>query len=281
MVHRRQQDGGSSTSAASASSVSNTGSSASVTNTGTVTGTITASGSAGTSVHIGITGGPGFNPNATVVSTIPANGDPGEIVFTLPPPASSSYYKVAPGEYVTFGWNFSYLAYTPTSLTVSAACENGNTYPIGPSNGIIPGNAQNVTWYPYGYQTQNPGLPLAQAKYTLQIWGGSGGISQIPTPGYLAPNENLQFALYFPQAYTPLSSGAYLDLVLSHSIHSFSRLAMFGLQWRTRSVQGTSRFYSPLYHPPRRLPLGVHHSSQSLGLVALFHFFRHFIFGYH
>ncbi|KAF8554330.1 hypothetical protein OG21DRAFT_1412772 [Imleria badia] len=155
---------------------------------------------------IGITGGPGYNPNATHVASIAANGNPGEIVFTQPPLASPSFYKISPGEYVTFGWNFSYLAVTPTSITVSAACENGNTYPVGPSNGVIAGDAQSVVWYPYGWQTANPSLPLAQAEYTLQVFA-QGGPSAAATPGYLAPNDQLQFALYTPQPYTPLASG--------------------------------------------------------------------------
>ncbi|KAI6154070.1 hypothetical protein BKA82DRAFT_4447421 [Pisolithus tinctorius] len=131
--------------------------------------------------------------------TLPANAAPGQIVFTQPPLQSTSYYKIASGEYITFGWNF-------TGLYVSAACENGNTYPVGPSNGVIPGNAQSVVWYPYGYQTANPSLPLAQATYTLQIWGDQGP-SAAPTAGYLEANSELQFALYTPQPYTPLASG--------------------------------------------------------------------------
>ncbi|KAI6136171.1 hypothetical protein F5141DRAFT_1185226 [Pisolithus sp. B1] len=128
--------------------------------------------------------------------TLPANAAPGEIVFTLPPLQSTSYYKIASGEYITFGWNFTGLYVTPTSLTVSAACENGNTYPIGPSNGVIPGNAQSVVW-PY---------PLLKRTYTLQIWGDQGP-SAAPTAGYLEANSDMQFALYTPQPYTPLASG--------------------------------------------------------------------------
>ncbi|KAL4067246.1 hypothetical protein V8B97DRAFT_943023 [Scleroderma yunnanense] len=138
--------------------------------------------------------------------TIPANAAPGEIIFTQPLVQSSSYYKIASGEYVTFGWNFTQLYVTPMSLTVSAVCENGNTYPIGPTDGVIPGNAQSVVWYPYGYQTANPAVPLAQASYTLQIWG-DGGPSAAATPGYLDANSGLMFALYTPQPYTPLSDG--------------------------------------------------------------------------
>ncbi|KIL00805.1 hypothetical protein PAXRUDRAFT_821256 [Paxillus rubicundulus Ve08.2h10] len=189
---RRQQATSASTTVASVSSVS----SASLT-----------SASGATSLAIGITGGSGYTSGVTAsASSVPANGEPGMIVFTQPPLQSTSFYKIAPGEYVTFGWNFTYLAVTPSAITVSAVCENGNTYPIGPTNGVIAGNAQSVVWYPYGYQTANPSLPLAQASYTLHIWG-DGGESAIPTPGYLEPNSQLQFSLYTPQPYIPLTSG--------------------------------------------------------------------------
>ncbi|KIJ66481.1 hypothetical protein HYDPIDRAFT_109525 [Hydnomerulius pinastri MD-312] len=191
-LQRRQQQGGGGSSSTVAS----------------VSSAVSAS-SASSASPIGITGGPGYTSGATSASStssVPADGEPGMIVFTLPPLQSTSFYKIAAGEYVTFGWNFSYLAVAPTSITVSAVCENGNTYPIGPTDGVIPGDAQSVVWYPYGYQSANPSLPLAQASYTLHIWG-DGGESAIPTPGLLEPNSQLEFALYTPQAYTPLASG--------------------------------------------------------------------------
>ncbi|EGO05355.1 hypothetical protein SERLA73DRAFT_174471 [Serpula lacrymans var. lacrymans S7.3] len=144
--------------------------------------------------------------SGTPLPSIPATAGVGAISITQPPMQSTSYYKIAPSEYITFGWNFTDLYVTPTSLTVSAVCENGNTYPVGPTNGIIPGNAQSVVWYPYGYQTANPSMPLAQASYTLHIWGDSGP-SAAAQPGYLSPNSGLEFAMYTPQAYTPIDSG--------------------------------------------------------------------------
>lgn len=173
---------------------------------GTTTSPAPSVSSGSSSSRFGITGGPGFNSSATPVSSIAANGEPGLIVFTQPPLQSTSFYKIAQGEYVTFGWNYSYLAVNPTSITVQAACENGNTYPVGPTDGVIAGDSSSVVWYPYGWQINNPNLPLAQASYTLLIFG-QGGPSAAPTPGYLEPNSQLRFALYTPQAYTPLSSG--------------------------------------------------------------------------
>jgi hypothetical protein len=95
---------------------------------------------------------------------------------------------------------------TPTHLTVSAVCENGNTYAVGPTDGVIPGTATEVVWDVWAYQKGNPGVPLAQASYTLNIWGDRGQFA-LPRPGYLAKNNALQFALYTPQAYTSIEDG--------------------------------------------------------------------------
>ncbi|KAH7882479.1 hypothetical protein F5I97DRAFT_373646 [Phlebopus sp. FC_14] len=143
---------------------------------------------------------------AAPMPTIPQNAPAGLLTVTQPPQQSTSYFKIAENQPITFAWNFSYILATPTHLTVSAVCENGNTYPVGPTNGIIPGTATNVIWDTYSYQTSHPQLPLAQAKYTLKIWGDQGPDAP-RAPGYLTPNSALQFALYTPQPYTPIGSG--------------------------------------------------------------------------
>ncbi|KAG1742742.1 uncharacterized protein EDB91DRAFT_1051686 [Suillus paluster] len=163
-------------------------------------GTASASGSATVSGSASLVNG------STPLPSVSAGAPPGAITITMPPIQSTSYYKLAPSEYITFGWNFSSISVAPTSLTVAAVGANGYTYPVGPTDGVIPGNAQSVVWYPYGYQTADPSLPLVQASYTLHIWG-DGGPSAVPTPGYLAPYSGLVFAIYTPQAYTPLTSG--------------------------------------------------------------------------
>ena len=143
---------------------------------------------------------------ASPMPTIPQNAPVGLISVTQPPQQSTSYYEIAQNEPITFAWNFSYIIATPTHLTLSAVCENGNTYPVGPTNGIIAGTATSVVWDTYAYQTSNPQLPLAQAKYNLKIWGDQGPNAQ-PAPGFLTPNSAVQFALYTPQGYTPIASG--------------------------------------------------------------------------
>jgi hypothetical protein len=131
----------------------------------------------------------------------------GGLQFTQPAQtAAPSYYKIAPGQQVTFGWNLTSLYSTPQHLTVSAFCsDNGNTYPVGPTNGIIPGNAQSVVWDPWAYQTANPGTPLIMGSYTLSVWDDRGPTA-LAAPGLFSPNFQLRFALYTTQAYTPLAS---------------------------------------------------------------------------
>jgi hypothetical protein len=138
--------------------------------------------------------------------SIPATAPAGGITITQPPETATSFFKIATDQFITFGWNFTSILATPTHLTVSAVCENGNTYPVGPTDGIIPGTATSVVWDLYAYDQANPTRPLAQASYTLNVWDdrGSGAPRR---PGYMQPNFNLKFALYTPAPYTPLDDG--------------------------------------------------------------------------
>ncbi|RDB27523.1 hypothetical protein Hypma_003837 [Hypsizygus marmoreus] len=146
------------------------------------------------------------NTESTTRSRIPVSAPAGLLTITQPPQTATSFYKIAPSQLVTFAWNFSFIQATPTHLTVSAICDNGNTYPVGPTDGIIPGTATEVVWDIYSYQQNNPNTPLAQETYTLNIWDERGpGAAR--APGYLQPNTGLKFALYTPQAYTPLADG--------------------------------------------------------------------------
>ena len=149
--------------------------------------------------------------------------------FTQPPQtAAPSFYKFAPSQKITFGWNITSLSITPSQLTVSTFCSaNGNTYPVGPTDGVIPGTATQVNlfcitkaqdvlitvvtkvvWDPYSYQQAHPTQPLIIASYTLQIMDNH-GLTQLPVSGRFAPNTEMTFALYTPQTYTPLASKRY------------------------------------------------------------------------
>ncbi|KDQ60373.1 hypothetical protein JAAARDRAFT_126163 [Jaapia argillacea MUCL 33604] len=137
---------------------------------------------------------------------IPATAPVGGLTITQPPQAVVSYYKIAPDNPITFGWNFTNLIVTPTHLTVSAVGGNGNTYAVGPTNGVIPGTATSVVWDPYQYNQMNQGTPLVPGTYTLEIWDDRGPNAQ-EEPGYLMENSALQFALYTPGVSQPIGSG--------------------------------------------------------------------------
>lgn len=131
--------------------------------------------------------------------------------MTQPPAsASASYYKIAASNYVTFGWNLTSLYVTPTSLTVVASCsQNGNTYPVGPTNAagevenVIPGSSTQVVWSPFDYEQNGANVPLAAATYRLQIYDERGPTAA-QAGGRFSPYSGMEFALYRPQAYTPL-----------------------------------------------------------------------------
>ncbi|KAK0506447.1 hypothetical protein EDD18DRAFT_1374451 [Armillaria luteobubalina] len=144
--------------------------------------------------------------NSSTIS-IPASAAAGSLTITQPPTTVTSFYKIASNEMVTFGWNFTDVLVTPTHLTVSAQCDNGNTYPVGPaSDGIIDGSATQVVWDVYSYQKSHSDNPLPQATCTLLIQDER-GLGATRRGGYMNPNSEATFAFYTPQSYTPLSSG--------------------------------------------------------------------------
>lgn len=146
--------------------------------------------------------------NSSSFISIPQTAAAGGLSFTQPATSSNAFYKIASDSPVTFGWNFTSLIITPTHLTISAICENGNTYPVGPTDGVIDGTATEVVWDVFSYQQANPGTPLAVATYTLTIWDDRGPTAT-RAGGLFNPNSNLEFALYTPQPYTPLASGKF------------------------------------------------------------------------
>jgi len=144
--------------------------------------------------------------SSTSQISIPANAAVGGISFTQPPTTTVSYFKIAPSIPITFGWNFTSLYVQPSALTLSAFCSsNQNHYPVGATDGIIPGTATSVVWEPWTYQTANgQQTPLVQGTYTLQVQDERGSAAPI-RGGFFSYNEQMTFALYTPQPYTPLS----------------------------------------------------------------------------
>ncbi|EJF58980.1 hypothetical protein BD309DRAFT_855041 [Dichomitus squalens] len=145
------------------------------------------------------------SPSPSSSSGIPVSAPAGGLTITKPPQTATSFFKIAPSNTVTFAWNFTDVLSTPTHLTVSAIGDNGNTYPVGPTDGVIPGTATEVTWDLWSYQQAHSNLPLAPGSYVLHIWDDRGpGAAR--EPGLLQENSALKFALYTPQPYTPLES---------------------------------------------------------------------------
>lgn len=143
--------------------------------------------------------------SSTTPISIPANAPAGGISFTQPPTTAVSYYKIAPSYTITFGWNMTDVLVTPASLTFSAYCSsNKNTYPVGTIT--APGTATQMVWEPWTYQTGQGGqqTPLVQGTYTLMVQDER-GTTAIGSAGMFNYNNQLTFAFYTPQPYTPLA----------------------------------------------------------------------------
>lgn len=202
--------------------------------------------------------GPLVNPAASASASsssssalvIPQSAPAGSVVITQPPQTATSYFKLAPSQTITFGWNFTDVLASPTSLTVSAACDNGNTYAVGPTNGIIPGSATTVLWDLYSYQQANPATPLVQGTYTLMMWDDRG--PNVPRePGYMVPNNALRFAIYTPQSYTGLGDGESFPPGSRARLLTLPfRLAVYYLQRISLCLHFTSRLRRYPYRVP-------------------------------
>lgn len=135
-----------------------------------------------------------MEPNQSLVSPIPASSP----IEGLPAhPAALPYNSLS--------------SVTPTSLTVIASCsQNGNTYPVGPTNAagevenVIPGSSTEIIWSPFEYEQNGGNVPLAAATYRLQIYDERGPTAA-QAGGRFSPYSGMKFALYRPQAYTPLA----------------------------------------------------------------------------
>jgi len=170
-----------------------------------------ASGASGGPSGSGSGSGSGSQPPATntvtnapsIAQTLP----PGFASITQPPQTATSFFKIAPNQLITIGWNLTSVIAMPTSLTLSAVCDNGNTYAVGPDpDGHVPGTATQVVWDVYSYNQAHPGTQLGQNSYTLHMWDDRGPTAT-QRAGYMSPNTALAFAMYTPQAYTPIASG--------------------------------------------------------------------------
>ncbi|KAJ7310082.1 hypothetical protein DFH08DRAFT_918272 [Mycena albidolilacea] len=137
-------------------------------------------------------------PPASNTPSIAQTNPPGFANITQPLQTATSFFKIAENQMITIAWNLTSVLATPTSLALSAVCDNGNTYPVGLPVGACSWDSDE--------RRANPGTKLAQGSYTLHMWDDRGPTATARA-GYMSPNTALSFAMYTPQAYTPLSSG--------------------------------------------------------------------------
>ncbi|KZV72065.1 hypothetical protein PENSPDRAFT_751278 [Peniophora sp. CONT] len=138
--------------------------------------------------------------NVSIPQTAPA----GSLTVTSPPQSTIAFFKIASNAPVTFAWSFTDVLSTPASLTVSAVCDNGMTFPVGPmTDGAIPGTATSVVWDLASFESAHPESPLPQSTYRLQI-NDERGQGVAIEPGLLTPYNALKFALYSPGVNSPL-----------------------------------------------------------------------------
>lgn len=114
---------------------------------------------------------------------------------------ATSYYKI--GEEVTFAWNYTSLAVTPSAVNVVASCSmNDATYTI--SNNMSVEETGKVTWDTGKYQA-NATAPLLTATYTLIVYDASKEIGDPAPAGHLSSRNQFRFGMYVPKPYTPLN----------------------------------------------------------------------------
>ncbi|GAA5993896.1 hypothetical protein JCM11641_004734 [Rhodosporidiobolus odoratus] len=137
--------------------------------------------------------------------SIPNTAPAGGLTYLTPAAtAAASYYKIASGNPITFGWNYTSLYSTPTSLTFEARCSaNGNTYPVA----TVAGSATSLVWDPWAYAQSGNAVPFAQASYTLRVYDERGPDATAQAGLFNGANSIVNFAMYSPASYTSLSDG--------------------------------------------------------------------------
>lgn len=91
---------------------------------------------------------------------------------------------------------------------MASCADNGNTYPVGPTNSpynTFPANTTEIVWNPWQWQNMPNQPPFAQATYTLQVWDER-GTDAVRKGGYFYMYSGTRFGMYLPAAYTPLAS---------------------------------------------------------------------------
>lgn len=131
----------------------------------------------------------------------------GGVSMITPTQGASSYYKI--GDKVTFVWNYTSLAITPSAINVAASCSmNDATYTI--SNNMSVHETGKVVWDTDKYQA-NATVPLLTATYTLYVYDASKEMGDTASAGHLGSQNQFTFGMYVPKPYTPLN-GKHLSI---------------------------------------------------------------------
>lgn len=200
---RRQDDNKSSSSAAPASTATST----SPAKTDSATGSGTAS-SAPSSTDKPSDSNNNDNKNSTTKATSSISitqAEAGGVSMLYPAATETTYYRI--GENITWVWNYTSLAVTPSAVNVLVSCSSlGATYTLATNMAV--GNATaTMTWDTGMEATANP--PPDTNKYTLAIYdaGDPAGPTQIVSPGKLGIWDQFTFSMYTSQPYLSVQDG--------------------------------------------------------------------------
>lgn len=113
--------------------------------------------------------------------------------------ATSTYYKIGVDS-VSFAWNYTSLAVTPSKIDVLVSCSaNQATYTVA-SNASFE-KTGSVVWDTRPEETGE--APLLTETYTLIIHDAEKAVTEVAGAGHLGSYDQFQFGMYLPQKYTP------------------------------------------------------------------------------
>ena len=128
----------------------------------------------------------------------------GGVSMMSPSTSTTTYFKY--GDNITFVWNYTSLAVTPTAVDVLVSIQSlGATYTIASNMSV---NATgSAVWNTGNEKTANP--PPGTDKYTLAIYdaGNAAGPTQTSGPGILGVWDQFTFGMYTPQPYVAQDEG--------------------------------------------------------------------------
>lgn len=134
-----------------------------------------------------------------ITTSIDARLPAGGITMLTPNPTDTTYIKI--GQPATFSWSYTSLSVTPRYVNFEAYCSyNSLTYTLATNH---PAMETSMIWDTAAFQA-NATIPLITSEYKLYIYDARANVTAVAGAGYLGVYAQ-KFAVYSPQAYTPLS----------------------------------------------------------------------------